>query len=264
MNRTPAPSTDSPDHWHRHWFDQDYLALYRHRDHREADRFLDMLTLQHGFSPLQPDGRPTRVLDLGCGSGRHSLELARRGFDAVGLDWSADLLAVAHAQDPVGRFVRADMAHPPLRPVFHWVLSLFTSFGYRGDDGDNRDQLVRMAGLCLPEGRLLIDFLNPVQVRAHLVPHSVRHVEGRPVQETRHIDEGTNQVIKELEFTTAAGESRRVHEAVKLYPPDWFLGILEPLGFGCLAHLGDYDGSPWTAHAGRSILLLGRNTKGTP
>ena len=256
MNRTAQPSTESSDDWHRHWFDQDYLALYAHRDHREADRFLDLLHTEHGFLPRQPDGRATLVLDLGCGSGRHTLELARRGHQAVGLDWSPELLQVAHAADDTGRFLRADMAHPPLKPVFDWVLSLFTSFGYHAEDSANEAQLARMAGLVRRGGSLVIDYLNPAWLHAHLVPQSESRLGERVVQETRWIDETHNQVIKQMVFPDLQGGIRTVREAVKLYPASWFLERLADQGFRCSAHMGELDGRPWSSGCSRSILVL--------
>lgn len=268
MNRTPPPTAVDADLWHRDWFDQDYLLLYSHRDHREADLFLDTLSRDHGFHPLDDTGAPVRVLDLGCGNGRHSLELARRGFRSVGLDWSADLLAVAHAADPEGRFLRGDMDHPPLKPVFHWVLNLFTSFGYHREDGRNRRRLERMAALVRPGGHLVIDYLNPAQVEAGLVEYGERRVGPLGVREWRRIDREHNRVVKDLELDHGEGRVRRVREAVKLYGHRWFTGILEPLGFRRLAHLGHYDGRPYTESADepcpRSILVLALGPEGAP
>ena len=37
-------------------------------------------------------GKPELVLDLGCGTGRMTLELARRGYDMTGVDYSTEML----------------------------------------------------------------------------------------------------------------------------------------------------------------------------
>jgi SAM-dependent methyltransferase len=54
---------------------------------KEVDFLLEELSLQQGAS----------ILDVGCGTGRHSIELARRGFVVTGLDLSAGMLGRAAA-----------------------------------------------------------------------------------------------------------------------------------------------------------------------
>lgn len=251
-------------HWHRDWFDRDYLRLYSHRDAEEAAGCLSWLQAEHGLLPRRADGSWTRVLDAGCGAGRHSLLLARRGFRVLGLDWSPELLAEARRgarrwnPDPAPQFVRGDLGRPPLRAGFDWVLSLFTSFGYSEDDRTNERVLSGLQRLVAPGGRLLVDFLNPLALRAELVPESRRQVDGLDVLEKRRIDEGSGMVVKEIEFGEPGLPRRRVVERVKLYEPDWFLRRSE--GFGLLAHAGTLEGAPWTPRSGRSLLLLERRT----
>ena len=70
--------------WFESWFDSaHYHRLYAYRDNTEAAEFIDQLVSR--LCPCQG----TKALDLGCGAGRHSRELAARGFDVVGLDLSA-------------------------------------------------------------------------------------------------------------------------------------------------------------------------------
>ncbi len=76
--------------------------------HGEAD-----LVASYGerFGPVvQPAGRAVAVLDAGCGTGRVSIELSRRGFDVIGVDIDPAMLAEARAKDPNGRWELADLA----------------------------------------------------------------------------------------------------------------------------------------------------------
>jgi cyclopropane fatty-acyl-phospholipid synthase-like methyltransferase len=52
---------------------------------QEVDFFLELFSLEPGST----------VLDMGCGTGRHAIELAKRGFEVVGVDLSAKMLEVA-------------------------------------------------------------------------------------------------------------------------------------------------------------------------
>lgn len=57
--------------------------------------------------------RGNRVLDAGCGTGRVAIELARRGFDTVGVDVDAELIARAREKAPELTWIQADLANLP-------------------------------------------------------------------------------------------------------------------------------------------------------
>ena len=75
--------------WYEEWFGEDYLRLYPHRDDADAERAVALIakTLE-----LRPGWR---VLDVGCGAGRHTRAFADRGARCIGLDLSAALLRLA-------------------------------------------------------------------------------------------------------------------------------------------------------------------------
>lgn len=64
----------------------------------------------HGEADFIVSFHPGSVLDAGCGMGRVSIELARRGIDVVGVDLDDDLLEFARRAEPSIRWVRADLA----------------------------------------------------------------------------------------------------------------------------------------------------------
>ena len=59
--------------WFEHWFGEEYLDLYPHRDDRDAERAVALLAANGYVRPGQ------RVLDLACGAGRHAAALERSG-----------------------------------------------------------------------------------------------------------------------------------------------------------------------------------------
>jgi ubiquinone/menaquinone biosynthesis C-methylase UbiE len=71
---------------------------------QEVDFLVDRLGLTAG----------TRVLDLGCATGRHARLLAERGIDVVGLDVAGAFLAAARQAAPDVPFVRGDARRLPL------------------------------------------------------------------------------------------------------------------------------------------------------
>src|SRR5262249_15615646 len=101
-------SEQSASEWFATWFDSaHYQQLYAHRDDREARGFVDRLVGRLGSAA------GASILDLGCGNGRHALQLASRGYRVTGLDLSSASLAIAAARaDYPVRWSRRDMRRP--------------------------------------------------------------------------------------------------------------------------------------------------------
>jgi SAM-dependent methyltransferase len=101
----------------------------------------------------------SRVLDVPCGQGRHAHLLAEAGLDVDGLDYSADLLAVARERGagPRLRYTRGDMRKLPARWTgrFDAVLNLFTSFGFFALPSDDARVIAEFARVLAPGGALL-------------------------------------------------------------------------------------------------------------
>src|SRR5215831_16355018 len=78
-----------------------------------------------------------RVLDVGCGPGRHAHALARRGIEVVGVDISRRFVDLAAAEAPPGAtFVRADARALPYDAEFDAAISLCQgAFGLAGGPG---------------------------------------------------------------------------------------------------------------------------------
>lgn len=135
---------------------------------REIDTFLAILNLSND----------AQILDLCCGQGRHSLEIARRGFQSVeGLDRSHYLIQRARAQAkkeglPV-RFREGDARKLPYKPdSFDVVLLLGNSFGYFETVQDDLRILQQVFRVLKPWGKILIDVADGEYLREHYQPRS--------------------------------------------------------------------------------------------
>jgi SAM-dependent methyltransferase len=124
----------------------------------EIDRVLAM---------LKPEGSDLRVLDLACGSGPHSIEMARRGFSVVGFDLAPELLDMARSaaeadpQELDVTFVEGDMREMDYEDEFDIVLSLNDgAIGYFETEEENLRAFEAIAKAMRPGGQHLMQIPN--------------------------------------------------------------------------------------------------------
>ena len=231
--------------WFEEWFGEDYLRLYPHRDDADAERAVALIGRTVGLQP------GWRVLDVACGAGRHARAFRAAGARCFGLDLSATLLRLAR-QVTDAPLIRADMRQLPIRPLsMDLTVNLFTSFGYFDRDAEHTAALEEMVSTVCPGGWFVIDFLNPAAVRRRLVPEETLDLPGQTIQVSRSVSPDGRYVCKSIR----AAKGRHYTERVRLFEPQQITGMLESAGVRVRHRFGDYDASPLTADAPRTILV---------
>src|SRR5262245_25412834 len=160
--------------WYKVWFDSEYYRkLYGHRDEKEAAGFIevlgDELNLKAG----------SKVLDLGCGHGRHSRKLASMGCRVIGLDLSASSIRQAKkSESDVLNFYRHDMRDEFGKDEFDYVFNFFTSFGYFKTAHENFQVVSNISNALKPGGMLVLDYLNIHFAESRIVPKETKEIDG--------------------------------------------------------------------------------------
>jgi SAM-dependent methyltransferase len=160
--------TEISNEWYKDWFNSPYYhLLYENRNENEAAAFIDRL-----IEALQPN-RDARMLDVACGKGRHSIQLANKGFFVTGIDISPKSIAEAlkYASDNL-EFFEHDMRFPLRTNYYDYGLNFFTSFGYFDTYREHLNTIHNMALALKTNGVLVIDYLNPEYTQKHLLPYS--------------------------------------------------------------------------------------------
>jgi SAM-dependent methyltransferase len=157
-----------PQDWYATAFDGASAEMaWTERTGSEVDRALKILRPQGG----------ERILDLACGSGRHSLELVRRGFSVVGSDISAELIEIARRdaeeQGLEATFLEGDLRELEFEDEFDFVLNLNDgAVGYFETDEENHRTFEVISRALRPGGRNLVQLPNVLYAKANLPQRS--------------------------------------------------------------------------------------------
>jgi SAM-dependent methyltransferase len=143
--------------WYEEVFDEDFLRTLPFMTPEQTAR--EVTFIREALSP--PAGG--EVLDVGCGYGRHALELAQQGLRLTGLDLSLPMLirAADHAQKRglTVNFVHADMREMTYDGQFDAAYCMLSSFGYF-DEETNLRVATAICHALKPGGRFLLDIIN--------------------------------------------------------------------------------------------------------
>ena len=171
--------------WFKDWFNSPYYhQLYFNRDDNEAAAFIDNL-----ISYLKPAAGST-MLDVACGKGRHSIQLANKGFDVTGIDLSDDSINEAlESQSETLHFYKHDMRLPFRINYFDYAFNFFTSFGYFKTRREHDNAIRTIAQSIKKDGTFVMDFLNVHYAEDHLVHQSEKEIDGINFIITKWYDE---------------------------------------------------------------------------
>lgn len=171
--------------WFKDWFNSPYYhQLYFNRDDNEAAVFIDNL-----INYLKPVPGSS-MLDVACGKGRHSIQLANKGFDVTGIDLSDDSINEAlTCQSDLLHFYKHDMRLPFWINYFDFAFNFFTSFGYFKTRREHDNAIRTIAQSLKKDGIFVMDFLNVHFAEDHLVHQSEKEIEGINYIITKWYDE---------------------------------------------------------------------------
>lgn len=199
-----------------------------------------------------------RILDLCCGSGRHSLELSQRGFDVVGVDRTTAYIEKARLEAEKrgldAAFVVGDMREYCAPNSFDIVMNLFGSFGYFEDPGDDRKVLENMYASLRAGGRFLIETQG-------------KEILARDFQEKDWGEEGDLLVLSEKKVSqnwgcietrwiVIRGTERFEHQvSVRSYSAVELSSLLASCGFPKVRVYGSLDGTKYDQAAQRLVVV---------
>ncbi len=228
-----------------------------------AQAQVDFVTRMCGLTP------GARVLDLGCGAGRHSILLAERGVNVTGVDLSPRLLKLARERwasrnpDRSGPFFApGDMRWPPVSGPFDAVLMLDVTLGVFAVDAEHVRTLAAVRERLKPGGRLVLELFNPYfwahnQVTQHF-PAGTASAAADLVR-TYRFDPVEGRVIDQITLFDAHGRHRVPDQRLRVWTPPELKALFSSAGFGAVQSCGstgwDVPEAPLPLQADTSVFL---------
>ena len=234
--------------WFASWFDTPfYHILYKHRDDKEAQAFMETLT---SYLNIAEDGT---ILDLACGKGRHAVYLNSIGYNVTGIDLSPKSIAFAKKfENDKLHFDVHDMSKP-YSQKFNAVFNLFTSFGFFEDENDNLNTIKAIKANLKDYGIAVIDFLNADHVINNLVPEDTKTIDGIDFTLRRYLENG--YIIKDISFEFE-NKTHNYQERVKAITLEDFKLMFNKANVQLLDVFGDYKLNKFNKFNSERLIMV--------
>lgn len=221
--------------WFEEWFGSPfYQVLYKHRTDEEAKQFVNRLAEILDFQ------KDEKALDVGCGDGRYAAELSTKGLCVTGIDIAFKQIEKAKLMEShCTEFFLHDMREAFRYNYYNYVFNFFTSFGYFDRKRDTLAAANTLAAALIPEGKLIIDYLNVEPSIKKLNSHEKQELQGISFEIHRKVENG--RFIKDIKVTTVENEQYNYQEQVAAFRLKDFLGFFEGLGMKLLSTYGSYS-----------------------
>lgn len=218
----------------------------------QVDFLVDQLQL-HGTE---------KILDLACGFGRHSLELARRGYDVTGIDITPAYIAYANEQAEKehlkARFICEDIRSITYDREYDVVLNMADgAIGYLEDDEENRKIFSVIAKALKKGGKHFMDIMNGSYADTHF-PCQLWDAGQNCLTLSAFEWERESRTLLYGQIDYPYGETLSKPEMtegnpIRLYTLDEISGIFSGLGLRISKSFADYSGK---ASSDQDIQLM--------
>ena len=206
----------------------------------------------------------SRIVDIGCGHGRHALALAERGPEVIGVDLARALLMRAQrlgADSGVrADWIRGDMRRLPLRSGVFGAAVLIDALGFFETEEENEAVLKEAARVLVAGGRLVLKVVN-----GGLILNSFRETDreergGTLITISRTLTLAPPHMIERISVSGTRGNGK-YERRQRLYLVEELCAAFERAGLSVVGVFASPAGAPFEPAASPTMWLLGQVKK---
>jgi SAM-dependent methyltransferase len=204
---------------------------------------------------------PSRILDVPCGYGRHTIELALRGYEVVGNDINELHLEIARKkaqqQGVCPNFLKENMLFLDHPCEFDVLINMFYSFGFFNSDAENMMVLKNFFSALKPGGIFLMH--TDVNI-PRITSGKYKTAESRELESggNLHICEHYNHVTKRIDGSWTIEANDKISSkpySVRVYDENEFKNLCIEVGFESCLSYGDWFGGSYRQDSEEIIFV---------
>jgi len=242
--------------WTREYFERGYAqrwGLLAPSDHVRLEAA--------GLWTLLELSATRRIIDIGCGHGKHALVLAERGPEVIGLDFAAALLdrarqLAAELRTPI-RWVRGDMRRLPFRSGCADAAIVIDAFGFFDTEEEHEAVLREAARVLTNGGRLALKVVNGGLVLDDFRETEREERDGVVVLVSNTLAFDPPRMTQRISVSGSRGDGE-YERRQRLYRVDELRVALEHVGFSVVGVFASPDGTPFEPAVSSTMWVVGQ------
>lgn len=209
----------------------------------------------------------SKILDVACGVGRHSIELAKQGYSVTGIDISPKYLEIAKRNARKAgvdvEFRRCDMRRLPFNGEFDAAINLFSSFGYFLNPNDDKKVLFAISRSLSKGGIFVIDNIDYEFLTKHFIGQSwSKLADGTLILEHRQRPDKKTQVVNtDWLFVSPKGKRTEMKSEIRGFTNAQLGKLLKRAGFQAIKRHGPLGPQGARLRVSPRLVLSARKSK---